>query len=105
MQDRGMAPPQFQKLEHLFLLHRPDVCRARDISSAQGRPKGRSGTYSSSMQGASVAPNRTRLPRPVHSGNAIMVPRDGTHHVIPNDLVFVVIDIVDPGNMQPDTGE
>lgn len=57
------------------------------------------------MKRADITPNRTRLFRPMHSRNAIVIPRDQSHYIIPNHLIFVIVHIVDPRDMQTHTGE
>lgn len=53
-------------------------------------------TYRRSMQRALITPNRTSLPRPMHPRNAIMIPRNQPHHILPNHRVLIIIHIIDP---------
>lgn len=57
------------------------------------------------MQSAFVAPDSTSLCGPMHPGNTIVVPCEQSQKVVPNHLVFVVVHIIDPRNMQADTSE
>lgn len=57
------------------------------------------------MQRTLIAPNRARLLRPVHAGDAVVVARDEPHHVVPDHRVLVVVDVVDAGDVDADAGE
>lgn len=57
------------------------------------------------MQGAGVAPDGAGLLGPVHAGDAVVVPGDEPHDVVPDDLVLVVVDVVDAGDVEADAGE
>ncbi len=57
------------------------------------------------MQSTRIAPNRTRLLGPVHSRNAVVVPRDQPEHIIANDLVLIRVHVVDPTDVQPNASE
>lgn len=57
------------------------------------------------MQSANITPNRTSTSSPVHARDAIMIPRDQPHHIIPNHLLLVRIQAINLADMQTDAGE
>lgn len=57
------------------------------------------------MQCAWVAPDSTRLPRPVHASDAVVIAGDESHDVVLNHGVLVCVDVVDPRDVEPDARE
>lgn len=52
------------------------------------------------MHRAYITPDRTRLLRPMHSRNAIMIPSNKPQAIISNHLILVIVNVVNTRDME-----
>ena len=57
-------------------------------------------THSCSVQGTLVTPNSAGAPCPVHPSNTVVVAGYQAEHILPDQLVFVAGNLVDPADMK-----
>ena len=89
-----MALRRYQKLVPQSVSRFQDECQAR-AKSVRGSNDGKDLLYSCRVKSRHISPNRTRLLRPVHARDAVVVPGDDSHDIISDHSVFVVKDTVD----------
>lgn len=54
------------------------------------------------MKRTLITPNSTSLPRPMHPRDTVVIPRDQSHDILSDHLLFVTVYVVDFGDVQAD---